>query len=408
MLLDRVISDEHSLLYLERYVNGGARTYSSVSGINKVNERYQPTSDNAGFMVPFFEVPRALISQYSDNPINQLADFYAQAETVRFPVHPEILDDPDIPFLKEIRSFPHTELFVAPTASTRTVFVFESSGVPAHFLKLNCPRQISRFTRRLRHVTAQFSVQISKDLRDFHVDRFAYFPETIALAVGDLENGWGSIIREYAPRPMIEGRRWYIPFFALYSSDVRSNDEIPLLVQLINHHQADPIDFTFRNIIRPSIEIWCRAYLERGIFFESHGQNTLLEIDEHFIPTRIVHRDLDVIIDPLQRAKRGLDTEFHKNRIGYEYAHASAQVVASLMYDSFMGHHCFDYIVHALEKAFSIQGDDLRILARNEFTRLIPDSHTYFPQHVHYYENSTTKLSHEIGITDTGKNPQWR
>lgn len=71
---------------------------------------------------------------------------------------------------------------------------------------------------------------------------------------------------------------------------------------------------------------------ERGILLESHAQNTLLEIDRNFRPTRVVHRDCDVWIDSDARRHAGLDVPFLGSGIGSGGGHP-VEHHYSLVYD---------------------------------------------------------------------------
>lgn len=168
MKLEEIISNPQSFIYMERYVNAGSRTYSSFSSFNGVAPRYQPMSDAPYFELPFVIVPREKVGCYFDDPAPALRDFYIRGNSVLFPVHPEVFysNDED-PLLRELPHYPRAaSLRVAPTSSTRTVMVLDGQGVPVHFLKLHCPRRISRFTREMSHETVYTETAISQDLQN--------------------------------------------------------------------------------------------------------------------------------------------------------------------------------------------------------------------------------------------------
>jgi hypothetical protein len=407
MKLQEALSGASALSDLERYVNAGTRTYSAIAAVNEVCPRFQPASREPCFLLPEFAVPRDRVRVFEDAPPASLRSRYVGEAECWFPIHPEILNDPGVPYLSDIEAQPSRRaLCVSPMASTRTVYVFRESNVPAHYLKLHLPRQISRFYRFMRYVTVEFCVAISEDLRNLAHEQFAYLPESLAMAVGDRANGWGLVVRESEPRPKAKNPRGYIPFFALYGKDVRRPTDPPLLAQLIDACGADPVEYACTHLIEPLIATWCHAVRQRGIVFSAHAENVLLEIDAELQPTRIVHRDLDVEVDPLIRGRRGIHTDFHKNRIDIDLE-ASRAAVYSLEYDSFMGHHLFDYLARTLHRVYACDPEALRSVARDSFHRSFPESDEFFPETVHYYENRVGR-GNQVPLIDTGKKPTWR
>jgi len=265
---------------------------------------------------------------------------------------------------------------------------------------------LSRFYRFMRYITVEFCVAMSEDLRHLAHEQFAYLPESLAMAVGDRENGWGVLVRETEPRPKVSDQRAYIPFFALYGKDVDRPTDRPLLAQLIDASGADPVEFTFTKLIEPLIATWCHAVQERGIILSAHAENVLLEIDAAFNPTRVVHRDLDVEVDPLIRSRRGIHTDFHKNRIDID-VEASRAAIYSLNYDSFMGHHLFEYLARTLQQVYGSDAEALRSMARTSFHRVFQEADEFFPETVYYYKNRVGR-SEQVPLIDTGKKPVWR
>lgn len=111
--------------------------------------------------------------------------------------------------------------------------------------------------------------------------------------------------------------------------------------------------------MQPIVECWANVVRERGILLESHSQNLLLEIDHHFQPTRIVHRDCDVWIDGDVRHHLGLDTPF----LGACVSHSplfSREQYYSLVYDHFIGRELFDYLLKTLSRSFAIDEKEVR------------------------------------------------
>src|SRR5437660_430786 len=137
MKLDGVRQGVQALLYMERYVDEGTRTYSPFAAKSDVAPEYQPRGDCPSFDLITVFAPEAQVSIFQANPQRSLLDFYLHAGEVRFLIHPETWTSSGIDHLDELHTLRRGEpLHVAPTASTRTVFTTASAGdVPAHFIK---------------------------------------------------------------------------------------------------------------------------------------------------------------------------------------------------------------------------------------------------------------------------------
>src|SRR5210317_1200292 len=80
-----------SLIYAERYLNEGTRTYSRYADYTEAREEYRPDSIHPSFACPVFEVPRLEMNVYTAYPPPRLAEAYLGEETVPFCIHPQIL-----------------------------------------------------------------------------------------------------------------------------------------------------------------------------------------------------------------------------------------------------------------------------------------------------------------------------
>jgi len=91
------------LSYLERYRNEGTRTYSKHSEYSEASPCYQPASEQAGFEVTAYRVPRERVNIYMANPSEELRAMYVDEEFPVFCVHPQVLEDiHDDPYLVEL------------------------------------------------------------------------------------------------------------------------------------------------------------------------------------------------------------------------------------------------------------------------------------------------------------------
>ena len=348
-------------------------------------------------------VPRENVTIYLDNPDKRLLNYYIRNDKVLFPIHPEIFEDNRVIFIEELRKFSFTSIRVSPTASTRTVMTIGTNEVPNHFIKLHYPRRISRFIRRLKENTIQNCILASEDLENFSLKNFAYFPETIGMTYGSGPDSWGFIIREFMPRPNLE-KRFLIPLFSLYSKDLNHSDDLPLLIQIIQFLNEDPKTFTFNHIMNPIIQIWCSALKERGLVFEMHGQNTLLELDRRLLPSRIVYRDLDVYVDPKIREKQQLHLRFPKS---HSITQENRENIYSLQYDAFIGHHLFDYLSSLLERFYGIDPKTIQASCKDTFHKFFPDANLYFKNRTFYYMNEILSENKQK-IVETNDPPTWR
>ncbi len=407
MKLDEFSEGISAFLYAERYVNAASRSYSVYASVNEVSQDYQPSGMNVGFDIPAVLARKTMVTLSIDSPSAEIEAWYLRGDDIVFPVHPETWSLSGVAKLEDLKKLPPVAgMYGSPTASTRTVLV-QTPFV--HFAKLHCPKKVSRFVRRFRAVSVRFSVAISRDLQNMEETmrkhNFGYLPEVLGASVGEGDEGWGFVVREMTPRPSIAGKFHYLPFFALFAEDAHAPEDLPLLVQLIERHHIDPSKFTLDHIIRPLIASWCLSYRERGVVFGAHGQNVLLEIDEAFMPTRIIHRDLDLQVDPAVRTTQGIASDFEKSRIGIE-VHEPRERALSLKYDMFMGHHLFDYLAAVLQKHYGVDPNVLKTGAKEEFRTKFPDADSYFDDTTYYYAAEPSEFN-EFPLVPFGK-PTWR
>src|ERR1043165_5149416 len=308
MKLDAIVEGERALLYMERYVDEGTRTYSPFAAKSEVGPEYQPRSDRPSFDLISVFAPKNQVAIFEAEPHKTLREFYVQADEVRFLIHPETWASSEIDHLSELHAFRRGEpIQVAPTASTRTVLTTAITGdVPHHFIKLHYPKRISRFNRRLRRKNIRNSVDATHDLQHVRFEKFAYLPDSLGFTYANGGNPWGFLVREEIPRPFVPSR-FLVPYFSLYGGDLHHPEDRPLLVQMIERLGAEPQSFVIGEIMIPVLECWARVVRERGILLESHAQNILLEIDPDFRPRRVVHRDFDVWLDAEVRKRASLE-----------------------------------------------------------------------------------------------------
>lgn len=405
MRIDQLKKDPGAFLHLERYVNGGSRTYSAFSSHIDISPKYQPTGETDYFDVPRVLVPKEKTTIFTADPQEAVYNHYIRGDQVVFAIHPEILQDDEIAYMKELRDYPRTtSIRVSPTASSRTVLT-RDKHLPEHFLKMHCPRRISRFLRKYRAASVEQSVLVSRELSSINLESFAYLAKSLGVYVGTRADGWGYSIREAIPRPFKKTEGLMIPFFSLYSHDLRSPDDPPLLAQLIALHGADPMSFVLERIMFPLIEGWCHVNRETGIILAPHGQNVLLEVDTELQPQRIVHRDFIVYIDEKRRVGKGS----HLNCLEHRLLKSDEEraKVYSLIYDSFIGHHLFDYLASVLERSYKVSPSELQAACKEAFSRYFPDSDQYLTDRTYYYSNEIMP-DNSSKLVETHKPKVWR
>lgn len=406
MKLDALAPTDEMLVYLERYVDEGAKNYSPLAAKTDAAPQFQPQGDCQSFDLVTVWAPKDRVTIYQADPTKYLAEYYVQPDRVRFAVHPETWVTNGIEHMEELHILPRAEAIkVAPTASTRTVLTLGQSHVPPHFIKLHYPRRISRFNRRLRRKNIHDSVSVSSDLTEVHFDKFAYLPDTLGFTFGDSETAWGFLMRERIPRPF-QGTRTLIPCFALYGGDLQHPEDPPLLVQMIERLGADPQSFILNEIMIPVVECWAKVARERGILLESHAQNTLLEVDHNFRPRRVVHRDFDVWIDYEARRRNGLPVPF----LGaHDNSHTGPPIEQhySLIYDRFIGHEFFDYLLGILKRFYTADEEAVRNRVRQAFHRAFPEADRCFPATMFYFSNEPQAGNH-FALVDMKQKPEWR
>ncbi|MGN6106138.1 MAG: IucA/IucC family C-terminal-domain containing protein [Kofleriaceae bacterium] len=407
MRLEQILEDgDHALLHMERYVDEGTRTYSRYASRSEVAPRYQPRSHEPDFELITVRVPRERVEIFQGAP-SELADLYVRGDHVRFAIHPEAWTRDDVEHIEALRALPRDEpLRVAPTASTRTVLVVDGR-VPPHFLKLHCPRRISRFNRQLRRHNIHNSVVVANELAEIarEVQRLAYLPDALGFSYGGDDRAWGFLVRERSPAP--RGTDLVIPCFALFGGDLAHPTDPPLVVQLIERSGADPQAFVIDQIAIPLVECWAKVAHERGILLESHAQNTLLELDHQLRPRRIVHRDFDVWIDGEARRHRGLAAPFLDAQVGLGSGRAR-EPYYSLIYDRFVGHELLDYLIAAVARFHPIDRDEVRRRVGEAFHRAFPDAAERFPADTMFYFADAPQPDDHFALVDLRRPPEWR
>ncbi len=408
MKLEAVVRDEQSFLYMERYVDQGAKSYSPMAGKTEVPSRYRPESDDPFFDLLTVKASIDPIAIFEGNASPALFRHYVRSDGVLFPLHPATLAVAGDERLEEIQTLPReAPIRVAATASTRTVLTLQHPcDASPHFIKLHLPCRISRFNRRLLRKEIHNAIVATKEIGRLSCDKFAYLSDAFGVTFGKGAESWGFLVREAIPHPIAENR-FMIPCFALYAGDLKHPDDPPLVVQMINRFGVDPAGFVVNQICVPLIESWSRVARELGLLLQSHAQNTLLEIDAELRPKRIVHRDFDVWIDLKARRQAELETPYIGAGTRPDGVHP-VEMFYSLVYDRFIGREFFDYLLAALTRFYPVDEDSVRDRVRKAFRRLFPDAERFFPRGTTCYFSREPPAGREYGLEDLHQAPVWR
>lgn len=418
--LSKPVSD---FIYAERWLNGGSRTYSKVSSYTEMQLKYQPQSQIQSFSVPVVEVPNDRLTISLANPDQELLAKYVGVVASSFFVHPQFYKDSRVSHMDEIASHSQIDdVEVAPTASSRTVLVFDSL-LPTHCIKMHCPAQISRFNRKLdgRDILKSINTSLELDKAMEHPNFpkiFGFLPESIGVSIEceNREDSWGYLVREMQPHPVVENsnERTLFPLFSMYSSDLNKESEStsPLMVSLIQKSGLEPMDFILNKVMFPIIESWCFLARDLGLLTQAHGQNLLLEVGSDSVPTRVIFRDLSTYMDREARLKKGLSNEGFPSREAdpedcVALTEEAQKGYYSLTYDSFVGHHLFDFLAKTVKEYYGIEKEILQTACRAKFRESFPEADRYFPRTVLYYSEHCTDGFRQ-DLTDTGKVPDWR
>lgn len=310
MRIESLLDDctEMAYIHLERKVNDVF--------FSDVKECYQPHGRFEHFFLPFLLKSESEIEVLNANPNASLLNGISQKKQFKFFIHPEMIDL----YQKEgVNIEEQGKIPVSPTSSTRTVLTrYQNYNF---MIKLDLAKKIGDNKRNIKRKHVEFSNKICKELESTkHLPFIAYLPETVGMLCKIGNNEIGLIFREFQPRPIINENRYLIPFFSLFSIDRDNPDEKLLLQQIIEKNCTSPkesLNFCIEQILRPYLDTWCYFAVKRGLIFELHPQNTLLEVDDNAIPRRIVFRDFqDFFIEPDLRIENGLDLNFDRNILG--------------------------------------------------------------------------------------------
>ncbi|MEK7106513.1 MAG: IucA/IucC family protein, partial [Patescibacteria group bacterium] len=374
----------------ERYVNNVKE--GSHSDWSDTDVRYSPHEGIEQFPVPVFGIKPDEATVLFANPDSRLTRDVLSKDVVKFFVHPDIASD--LAYLEAVGITPESQLdeiyMVTPTSSTRTLL---TQGREFEFMvKTDLDKRHYRFIRRLKGSSVDHSIRISQELeRITSIDSFpeyAFLPESLGVVVGDKNEGAGVLFREVIPRPIVPENRVLIPYFSLYATDLKSPDDLPILIQLVqkNASQGKELEFFTNEVIGKIVRTWTHFATEYGLLLELHGQNTLLEVDEQLRPQRMIHRDFQSIyIDKEVRETKGLSLPVVKHVVGEEQG-TTKPTQYSIAYDHQVGDFLFDRLSNTFRTYYSQYSyDDVAKRVREMFRSGFGNPRQVFPRETYTY-----------------------
>src|SRR5947207_12605757 len=103
MEINSVLQGEQALLYMERYVDEGTRTYSPFAAKSEVAPQFRPRSERPSFQLIAVHAPRVHVSVFDAGAQKNLSEFYVRQDEVLFLIHPETWESTEIDRLDELR-----------------------------------------------------------------------------------------------------------------------------------------------------------------------------------------------------------------------------------------------------------------------------------------------------------------
>jgi len=400
-----------TLVYAERYLGGGTRTYSPFSEHIDGTPAYHPRVGDRTFCLPSFFIRGEHGTWLTNGLRSPHVAHYHDGRGFLLPVHPDTLNCDELLHRDLLEAAePGPPIRVSPTANVRTVFVHAIADRPVapHFLKLHYPRRLSRFTRRLRQPIIELELWVAKELDRIRTPLLAEVGGGVLGPEAIEEDRWGFILREALPRhaSLPEGSD-FLPCFALYGTDHFAPNDPPLLAQLVAHSGESAEDFITERILVPMIGMWIDALRASGCILETHGQNTLFAYDPASRRSAIAYRDCALYISPALRTQIGLPLDYPpKNVIGLDVKHALPKVL-SLVYDRFMGHHHLAYIARCAHEHLGLPMGRLQAAAQAIFRARIGELGSVFPEQEFYYSEELYP-NNRWELVDTCERPAWR
>src|SRR5438105_13018447 len=109
MKLDDLLQGNDAFVFMERYVDEAAKTYSPFARLSEVAPEYRPRSDRPSFELVTVYAPRDQVSIFQADPAKDLLDHYMRSEGVLFAIHPQTCASSAIDHWDELHALPRDE-----------------------------------------------------------------------------------------------------------------------------------------------------------------------------------------------------------------------------------------------------------------------------------------------------------
>ena len=401
MKLDTILAEpEKSLQYMERLVNNGSPSNFSF--------KYITSHQTCPLYVS--QYPMCILRDSSEKFMSygdlSLDTCFKKNNYIY--IHPDWKD-----VFNDLR-IEETPLFAYPTSSSRTVRLSNSDV----YIKMAYPGVLGRITRELRKEHIFSSIDVTSILNQLIQQKTApvslsFFPETGGKVYKSKHCEIGYVIRHTKPSgKRVNQIKALIPAFSLFSNDRVSQNDVPLIIQLLCIKDS-PINYLLYELIYPIIDIYFFCIFNGGIQPEMHSQNFMIGIDSQFNIPSIILRDLESmdkdisIMRTYQLDNHLLSFPFKcisEKQYNYKIKH-------SFMYDHKLGEYFFDPLIKCVQQyGFANEGEienAIKIYVKETYgNKLI----NFFPQNGLWYKFDNVLIDRNVSTRPyiTNSNIKYR
>jgi hypothetical protein len=284
------------------------------------------------------------------------------------------------------------------------------------YLKLHYDGVLCRVNRSLSENKAIAGVEVSEELSRASLhgllpESFSFFPEVAAITHVGKYGEIACVLRNATPFPHSRRSHALIPFFSLFSRDIRSETDPSLLNQILSA-SANPKEILLNSVILWVLESYISMVCGLGLIPEINAQNILLAVDGCGSPSGVVLRDLMGVEKDLDaRARLGLQTEFKARQykeISSEMDERLYYIRHSFSYDFKLCHYVIEPLLRDASAGFGWSVGKLTQAVRELFiSQFGEDRFTYFVPYNEWFSHPNVMLTHERPYVSNTK-PQYR
>ncbi|HSE17593.1 MAG TPA: IucA/IucC family protein [Pyrinomonadaceae bacterium] len=313
------------------------------------------------------------------------------------PLHPDMLPRCAIDW----QDVSNSSFYCYPTASGRTL---DTTIEERHmYLKLHYDGVLCRVNRSLPEHKAIAGVEVSEELsrassNSLLPQSFSFFPEVAAITHTGKYGEIACVLRNATPFPQTRRSHALIPFFSLFSRDIRSQTDPSLLEQILSA-SSTPKNLLLDNVILWVLESYVAMVRVLGLIPEINAQNILLAVDGCGSPCGVVLRDLmGVEKDVDARTRLGLTTAFKAGqykKISREMDEGLYYVRHSFSYDFKLCHYVIEPLIRDASASFGWSVGKLAQAVRKLFiTQFGEERFSYFVPYDKWFSHPKVMLTH--------------